>query len=78
MLPFIVSNIIGAIPLAIVMISYTLDGSCLPQKGGMPDFELMGIDLNVGFALTALSLYPGIFYDGMADQAVCITAVLER
>ena len=47
--PFIVSNIIGAIPLAVVMISYTLDGSSLPQKGGMPDFELMGIDLNIGF-----------------------------
>jgi len=49
--PFLVSNIIGAIPLAIVIISYTLDGSTLPQKGGMPDFELMGIDLNLGFAL---------------------------
>ena len=55
--PFIVSNIIGAIPLAVVMISYTLDGSSLPQKGGMPDFELMGIDLNIGFALT---LFPFI------------------
>lgn len=55
--PFLVSNIIGAIPLAIVIISYTLDGSTLPQKGGMPDFELMGIDLNLGFALT---LFPFI------------------
>lgn len=49
--PFIVSNIIGAIPLGIVMVSHTLDGSALPQKGGMPDFELMGIDLNLGLAL---------------------------
>ena len=48
--PLIVSNIIWAIPLAVVMISYTLDGSSLPQKGGMPDFELMGIDPNIGFA----------------------------
>jgi len=55
--PFLVSNIIGAIPLAIVIISYTLDGSILPQKGGMPDFELMGIDLNLGFALV---LFPFI------------------
>ncbi|MBE0679344.1 MAG: CPBP family intramembrane metalloprotease [Bacteroidales bacterium] len=49
--PFLVSNIIGAIPLGIVIISHTLDGSPLPQKGGMPDFELMGIDLNLGLAL---------------------------
>jgi membrane protease YdiL (CAAX protease family) len=49
--PFLVSNIIGAIPIGIVIISHTLDGSPLPQKGGMPDFELMGIDLNLGLAL---------------------------
>ncbi len=49
--PFLVSNIIGAIPLGIVIISHTLDGSPLPQKGGMPDFEQMGIDLNLGLAL---------------------------
>ncbi len=49
--PFLVSNIIGAIPLGIVLVSHTLDGSALPQKGGMPDFELMGIDPNVGLAL---------------------------
>lgn len=55
--PFIVSNIIGAIPLAIVIISHAHDGSGLPKKGGMPDFELMGIDLNIGLALT---LFPFI------------------
>ena len=49
--PLLVSNIIGAIPLGLVIISYTLDGSPLPQRGGMPDFELMGIDLNLGLAL---------------------------
>ena len=49
--PFLVSNIIGAIPIGIVIISHTLDGSPLPQKGGMPDFGLMGIDLNLGLAL---------------------------
>lgn len=49
--PFLVSNIIGAIPLGIVIISQTIGGSPLPQKGGMPDFELMGIDLNIGLAL---------------------------
>jgi len=49
--PFLASNIIGAIPIGIVIISHTLDGSPLPQKGGMPDFELMGIDLNLGLAL---------------------------
>jgi membrane protease YdiL (CAAX protease family) len=51
-MPFLVSNILGAIPIFIVMISHSLDGSKIPQKGGMPDFELMGIDLNLGFALT--------------------------
>jgi uncharacterized protein len=49
--PFLVSNIIGAIPLGIVIISHSLDGSPLPQRGGMPDFEMMGIDLNLGLAL---------------------------
>lgn len=49
--PFLVSNIIGAIPLAIVVISYAHDRAGLPQKGGMPDFELMGIDLNLGLVL---------------------------
>lgn len=49
--PLLVSNIIGAIPLGIVIISHTLDGSPLPQQGGMPDFERMGIDLNLGLAL---------------------------
>ncbi|MGB8358751.1 MAG: type II CAAX endopeptidase family protein [Bacteroidales bacterium] len=49
--PFIVSNLIGAIPLAIVMIYYSR-GSTVPERGGMPDFKAMGIDLNLGFALT--------------------------
>ena len=55
--PFLVSNIIGAIPLAIVMISHSLSGGGIPQRGNMPDFELMGINLNIGFALT---LFPFI------------------
>ena len=50
-IPFLVSNIIGAIPLGIVMITYALDGSGVPQKGGMPDFEMMGIDPNIGLLL---------------------------
>ncbi len=49
--PFLVSNIIGAIPLGIVIITYALDGSEVPQKGGMPDFEMMGIDPNLGLVL---------------------------
>jgi membrane protease YdiL (CAAX protease family) len=49
--PFIVSNVIGAIPLIIVMIVYSGSGA-LPTKGGMPDFAAMGIDLNFGFILT--------------------------
>ena len=49
--PFIVSNLIGAIPLAVVMIVYASNG-VLPQRGGMPDFEAMGINLNLGFVLT--------------------------
>ena len=55
--PFLVSNIIGAIPLAIVMIMHSLGGSGIPQRGNMPDFELMGINLNIGFTLT---LFPFI------------------
>jgi membrane protease YdiL (CAAX protease family) len=50
-IPFLVSNIIGAIPLGIVMVTYALDGSEVPQKGGMPDFEMMGIDPNIGLLL---------------------------
>ena len=49
--PLAVSNIVGAIPLAVVMIGYSLDGSAVPMKGGMPDFQLMGIDPNIGFVL---------------------------
>ncbi len=51
-LPFLASNFIGAIPLLIITISHSLDSGDIPMKGGMPDFELMGIDLNFGFALT--------------------------
>jgi membrane protease YdiL (CAAX protease family) len=50
-IPFLVSNIIGAIPLGIVMVTYAIDGSEVPQKGGMPDFEMMGIDPNIGLLL---------------------------
>ncbi len=49
--PLAVSNIVGALPLAALMISYARDGSNVPMKGGMPDFELMGIDPNIGFVL---------------------------
>jgi membrane protease YdiL (CAAX protease family) len=55
--PFLVSNILGAIPLAIVMITHSLGGGNIPQRGNMPDFKMMGINLNVGFALT---LFPFI------------------
>ncbi len=48
--PFIVSNLIGAIPLMVVMFTYA--GGVIPQRGGMPDFEAMGINLNFGFILT--------------------------
>jgi membrane protease YdiL (CAAX protease family) len=49
--PFLVSNLIGAIPLAVVLIIYS-NGGVMPERGGMPDFEAMGINLNLGFALT--------------------------
>lgn len=58
--PFIVSNIIGAIPLIIVMISYS-GGGDLPTKGGMPDFEALGIDLNLGFVLTVFPFILAFF-----------------
>jgi membrane protease YdiL (CAAX protease family) len=57
--PFIVSNLIGAIPLVVVMFTYA--GGVIPQKGGMPDFEAMGINLNLGFALTVFPFILAFF-----------------
>lgn len=50
-IPFIASNLIGAIPLVVVMIVAS-DGDMTATKGGMPDFAAMGIDLNFGFFLS--------------------------
>jgi len=58
--PFLAANFIGALPLAAVILMKTLDGSPLPQKGGMPDFEAMGIDLNVGFLLNIIPFLLGL------------------
>ena len=58
--PFLVSNLIGAIPLAVVMIAYATDGA-MPVRGGMPDFEAMGINLNLGFALTVFPFILAFF-----------------
>jgi membrane protease YdiL (CAAX protease family) len=55
-IPFIASNLIGAIPLVVVMIVAS-DGGMTATKGGMPDFAAMGIDLNFGFFL---SVFPFI------------------
>jgi hypothetical protein len=54
--PFLASNIIGSLPLLAVMFTNTVEG-VIPQKGGMPDFEAMGINLNLGFVL---SVFPFI------------------
>ncbi len=54
--PFLASNIVGSLPLAAVLLTNTVAGS-IPQKGGMPDFEAMGINLNLGFVL---SVFPFI------------------
>ena len=59
-IPLVVSNVLGAIPIAVVMIGYSLDGSAVPMKGGMPDFELMGIDLNLGFVLMLFPFLLGL------------------
>lgn len=58
--PFIVSNLIGAIPLVVVMIAYAGD-SVMPERGGMPDFEAMGINLNLGFVLTVFPFILAFF-----------------
>ncbi len=58
--PFLASNIIGAIPLIVVMAAHSGAGS-LPTKGGMPDFAAMGIDLNLGFALTVFPFVLAFF-----------------
>src|SRR5512133_170354 len=47
-IPFIASNLIGAIPLVVVMIAAS-GGEMLSTRGGMPDFAAMGINLNFGF-----------------------------
>lgn len=57
--PFVVSNLIGAIPLVVVMFTYA--GGVIPQRGGMPDFEAMGINLNFGFALTVFPFILAFF-----------------
>ncbi|HUW93225.1 MAG TPA: type II CAAX endopeptidase family protein [Bacteroidales bacterium] len=49
-IPFIASNLIGAIPLVVVMIVAS-GGDMMATRGGMPDFAAMGIDLNFGFFL---------------------------
>jgi membrane protease YdiL (CAAX protease family) len=54
--PLLASNLIGAIPLLAVTFANRVNGT-VPQKGGMPDFEAMGIDLNLGFVL---SVFPFI------------------
>jgi hypothetical protein len=59
-IPFLAANFIGALPLAAVIIINSLDGAAVPQKGGMPDFEAMGIDLNVGFVLTVVPFLLGL------------------
>lgn len=58
--PFIVSNLIGAIPLVVVMFAYAGDG-VMPAKGGMPDFKAMGINLNFGFFLTVFPFVLAFF-----------------
>lgn len=58
--PFLAANFIGALPLVAVIIVNSIDGTPVPQKGGMPDFEAMGIDLNVGFLLNVLPFLVGL------------------
>lgn len=57
--PFLVSNLIGAIPLVVVMLAYA--GGAVPERGGMPDFEAMGINLNFGFFLTVFPFILAFF-----------------
>ena len=49
--PFLVSNFIGGIPLIVLLVGKSVSGE-LVTSGGMPDFSAMGINLNLGFALT--------------------------
>ena len=58
--PFLAANFIGALPMLAVIVIYSLDGTAVPQKGGMPDFEAMGIDLNVGFLLNVVPFLVGL------------------
>nr|MCU0366499.1 hypothetical protein [Bacteroidales bacterium] len=58
--PFLASNIIGAIPLIVVMAAHSGAGG-LPTKGGMPDFAALGIDLNLGFVLTVFPFILAFF-----------------
>ncbi len=58
--PFIASNTIGAIPLAVVILMNSGAG-VISVEGGMPDFASMGIDLNLGFALTVFPFILAFF-----------------
>lgn len=71
--PFLAANLIGALPLAAVILTHSLNGEAVPQKGGMPDFEAMGIDLNVGFLL---NIFP--FLLGLIAIVVLIKPLHER
>jgi len=58
--PFLAANFIGALPLVAVIVARSLDGEAIPQKGTMPDFEAMGINLNVGFVLNVIPFLVGL------------------
>jgi membrane protease YdiL (CAAX protease family) len=58
--PFLVSNFIGGIPLAVVLIAYASDRA-MTEIGRMPDFEAMGINLNLGFFLTVFPFILAFF-----------------
>lgn len=58
-LPFIVSNSIGAIPLFIVLALYSR-GKTLEMKGGIPDFTALGIDLNLGLVVMLIPFILGL------------------
>jgi len=58
--PFLAANFIGALPLVAVIVARSLDGEAIPQKGTLPDFEAMGINLNVGFVLNVIPFLVGL------------------
>ena len=58
--PFLAAIIISGLLLKAVIIASSPDGYAMLQKDTMPDFEAMGINLNLGFVLNVFPFLIGL------------------